>query len=121
MLKKLFGAKKEFYVQLDESQAPAQVEEADVAIVKSEVAPVEKPAPTTSKKTSIKKKSATKAAAPVETPASAPVAPAPKAKVDPSQVAFASGDPIPQNVARRTPGPSLNRFKEMARQVKVKR
>jgi hypothetical protein len=116
MLKKLFGAKQEFYVQLDESQAPAQVEEVDVAIVKSEVAPVETPAP---KKTSVKKKSAAKAAAPVETPA--PVAPAPKAKVDPSQVAFASGDPIPQNVARRTPGPSLNRFKEMARQVKVKR
>ncbi|QUS61942.1 hypothetical protein [Synechocystis sp. PCC 7338] len=119
MLKKLFGAKKEFYVQLDENQAPAKVEEADVAIVKSEVAPVQTPAPTPSKKTSIKKKSAAKAEAPVETPA--PVAPAPKAKVDPSQVAFASGDPIPQNVARRAPGPSLNRFKEMARQVKVKR
>lgn len=119
MLKKLFGAKKEFYVQLDESQAPTQVEEVDVAIVESEVAPVEPPAPNASKKTSIKKKSAAKAAAPVEAPA--PVTPAPKAKVDPSQVAFASGDPIPQNVARRTPGPSLNRFKEMARQVKVKR
>jgi hypothetical protein len=48
------------------------------------------------------------------------VAPAPKAKVDPSQVAFASADPVPQNIARRNPGPSLNRFKDMARQVKTK-
>ncbi|AIE72655.1 MULTISPECIES: hypothetical protein [unclassified Synechocystis] len=121
MLKKLFGAKKEFYVQLDETQAPAKVEEVDVAEVQAEVAPVETSAPAPTKKTSIKKKSVKKAETPLESPAPVAVAPAPKAKVDPSQVAFASGDPIPQNVARRTPGPSLNRFKEMARQVKVKR
>ncbi len=122
MLKKLFGAKKDFFVQLDENDAPVSVavEETVVAVVEPEEAPAE----TAPKKTSAKKKSAKKAvktSAPVETSEPEVVAvPTPKVKMDPSQVAFASADPVPQNVARRNPGPSLNRFKEMARQVKTK-
>lgn len=127
MLKKLFGGKKDFYAQLDEKQAPEASADPVTAVATEEAqeASPESSAPTktASKKTSTQKKSAKKTAktpAPEATPEPVAVAPGPKTKPDPSQVAFASGDPVPQNIARRNPGPSLNRFKDMARQVKTK-
>jgi hypothetical protein len=115
MLKKLFGGKNEFYVQLDENQTvtpetpTAEPTPAPVAVASE--------APAKSKKTSVKKSA--KAPAEIKAPEPAPVV-VPKPKVDPAQVAFASADPVPQNIARRGPGPSLNKFKEMARQVKTR-
>ncbi|MEB3160745.1 MAG: hypothetical protein VKL20_04720 [Synechocystis sp.] len=119
MLKKLFGGKDEFFVQLDESQTPAP--ETTVSESAPEPAAVVSEPPDQTKKTAVKKSAKKSAKAPVTTkaPEPAPVA-APKPKLDPAQVAFASADPIPQNIARRGPGPSLNKFKEMARQVKTR-
>ncbi|MGL5034068.1 MAG: hypothetical protein ACRC6M_09745, partial [Microcystaceae cyanobacterium] len=54
-----------------------------------------------------------------EAPAIAVTAPAPK-KVEPTQVTFASTSPVSQTLERRLPGPSLGKFKEMARQVKTR-
>ncbi len=122
MLKNLFGGKKkEFFVELDESKAPKQEEpvvtpEAPAAAEAVTEAP--KPA-TTSKKTSVKKTNTT-AKAKDPQPAPAPtVAPAPK-KVEPTEVAFASKNLIIPTLARRTPGPSLDKYKEMARQTKMR-
>lgn len=131
MLKKLFGGKKEqFFAQIDESQlataevpAQAEVKPEPVAVVEEpvviaeEAVVAETPAPK-AKKTSVKKskaaKTATTSVAP--TPAPAPVAKAP-APVDPKEVAFASQYLITQTLSRRLPGPSLNKYKDIARQV----
>lgn len=121
MLKKLFGGKNSFYLQLDEKEsAKSAPEAASTAPVETATAdsPEEKSA-APSQKTSIKSKKASQKAsapAPAEPVAVAP-APAPKASLDPKLVAFASGEPVPQNISRRTPGPSLNGFKAMARQL----
>jgi hypothetical protein len=119
MFKKLFGGKNEFFVQLDDSQTPAPQAPAPESTPEPVAAVSD--TPPQAKKTSIKKSAKKAAKAPAETkaPEPAPVV-VPKAKLDPAQVAFASADPIPQNIARRGPGPSLNKFKEMARQVKIK-
>ena len=128
MLNKLFGGKKnEFYAQLDESQvvqAPPQEEKAApvAAIAESETkpeavaaTPAVAPAPK-SKKTSVKKnKTASQPAAPA-TPAPAPVVKRP----EPTQVEFATKYLITPTLSRRLPGPSLNKFKEMAGQIKTR-
>jgi hypothetical protein len=131
MLKKLFGGKKEqFFAQIDESQL-ATVEAPDQAEVKPEPVVVveepvviaaetvvaETPAPK-AKKTPVKKSKAAKTAKTTvaPTPAPAPVAKAP-APVDPKEVAFASQYLITQTLSRRLPGPSLNKYKDIARQV----
>ena len=122
MLKKLFGGKDEFFLQLDESQTTppeTPAPESTPEPMAAETSAV--PAPAKAKKTAVKKSAQKAAKAPAETqvPEPAPVV-VPKAKLDPAQVAFASADPIPQNIARRGPGPSLNKFKDMARQVKTR-
>jgi len=119
MLKKLFGGKKEFYVQLDDSQTAApEVAKAESA-PKPEAAVSEAPTPAKAPKTSAKKAAKAPVEAKTTATESTPVV-APKPQAKPTQVAFASADPIPQNIARRGPGPSLNKFKEMARQVKTR-
>lgn len=125
MLNKLFGGKKnEFYAQLDESQvvqAPPQEEKAApvAAIAESEAKPeavAATPAASKGKKTSIKKnKTASQPAAPA-TPAPAPVVKRP----EPTQVEFATKYLITPTLSRRLPGPSLNKFKEMAGQIKTR-
>lgn len=124
MLKKLFGGKKEqFFAQIDESQvaqpeAPAQPEVTpELVAVVEETVVAETPAPK-AKKTSVKKSKAAKTATTTvtPTPAPAPVAKAP-ASVDPKEVAFASEYLITQTLSRRLPGPSLNKYKDIARQV----
>jgi hypothetical protein len=117
MFKNLFGGKKnEFFVELDESKAPkAEVptssEVAPAPAVKAEpVAATEKPA---SKKTSVKSKA--KATPKVEA-APVKVAPAP-VKVEPTEVKFATQTFAP-SLSRRNPGPSLDKFKAMARESK---
>jgi hypothetical protein len=42
-------------------------------------------------------------------------------KVDPKNVQFAANDPMIPTMSRRRPGPSLNMFKDMARQAKTPR
>jgi hypothetical protein len=134
MLKNLFGGKKDKYFrQIDEdrqnestkAEAPAPAKEA----------PEKKVKPASSKKTSVKDNGK---AAPAKTVAAAP-APAPKpavsdpeaiiraavskntsnGKVDAKKVDFASTNAIAPTMSRRRPGPSLNMFKDMARQAKV--
>ena len=117
MFKNLFGGKKsEFFVELDESKAPkAEVSTSSEVVptpaVKTEpVATTAKKAP---KKTSVKsKEKATQKvdAAPVMV-ASAPV------KVEPTEVKFATQTFAP-SLSRRNPGPSLDKFKVMARESK---
>lgn len=120
MLKNLFGGKKkEFFIELDDSKAPKQEAPAaapEATVVAETAAEAPKPA-TTSKKTSVKKTNTT-AKAPEAAPAPT-VAPAPK-KAEPTEVAFASKNVIIPTLARRTPGPSLDKYKEMARQTKMR-
>ncbi|BFM40259.1 hypothetical protein [Synechocystis sp. LKSZ1] len=121
MLKKLFGGKKEeFFIQLDETNAKS-AEPADVAptpeapVAETEVTEAPE-APAKAKKTSIKKSA--KQIAPAAPAKPAPVAAA--AKVEPQQVEFATQYLLTQTLVRRQPGPSLNKFKAMARQVKTR-
>lgn len=112
MFKKLFGGNKnEFFVELDESKAPKAEVQAPAPVAKAEpvVAP-EKPA---SKKTSVKSKA--KATPKVEA-APVMVAPTP-VKVEPTEVKFATQTFAP-SLSRRNPGPSLDKFKAMARESK---
>jgi len=115
MLKKLLSGKKdEFFVQLDDtdtvnvakssSEAPSSPEAAPVTATKTA-----KPAQKTAKK---------KAVAPQQAPAPVVVAPAPKPQ--PTQVEFATKYLITDTLVRRQPGPSLNKFKEMARNLKTR-
>jgi hypothetical protein len=131
MLKNLFGGKKSnFYLELKETdgeqqaavttEAPAPVVEAPAAVVESAPAPAVESAPAPvaekkAKKTSVKKEKKAKEA-PVSAPA--PVAAAP-AKVEPTEVEFATKYLITPSMSRRRPGPSLNGFKDMARKAKV--
>lgn len=113
MLKNLFGGKKnEFFIQLDETGVqPA--EPTPVAKVEVTAAPE---APAKAKKTSIKKsaKQTAPAAPAPSTPVSTPTKP------EPQQVEFATQYLLTQTLVRRQPGPSLNKFKAMARQVKTR-
>lgn len=122
MLKNLFGGKKkEFFIELDESKAsPSEIKTAPVTPVKTETV-AEKPKAETPKtdsnKTSVKAKATKKKA--VSEPAPVVVASKP-AKVEPTEVKFATQS-FPSSLSRRNPGPSLNKFKEMARQSKAVR
>ncbi len=112
MLKKLFGGKKdEFFIQMDDSKTPIAKAPEIKAPVESPEPKVEALAAPKSTKKSIQK-TATKASAPtVEIPAPRP---------EPVQVEFANQYLITQTLVRRLPGPSLNKFKDMARQVKTR-
>lgn len=135
MLKKLFGGKDNFYISLDNKQAPTSPSPADsppvqpessqpvVAATATEEAKVavapDKASAKKSKKTSIKKQKVAKAEEETSGASVVVAPPRPKTPLDPKQIAFASAEPVIQNVARRTAGPSLNPFKEMARQMKT--
>lgn len=117
MLKNLFGKKKEFFVELDDSKAPKQEEPVVTPEAPATVAETATEAPkpaTTSKKTSVKSKTPSAQPAPA-----LKVVAAPK-KAEPTEVAFASKNVIIPTLARRTPGPSLDKYKEMARQTKMR-
>ncbi|MEP6515519.1 hypothetical protein [Microcoleus vaginatus] len=136
---RLLGLKKsEYFLDLGESGAkePAKVAPAKsepVAIAPAKVEPVkseksEKSEP--AKKAKVEKKSKKDkepvASVPANTPepAKIPAAAATNGKV-PSQAepnrTFAPNNLMPTpNGSRRTPGPSMNNFREMARQVKTK-
>ncbi|WP_013321185.1 hypothetical protein [Gloeothece verrucosa] len=145
MLKKIFGGKKsDYYLELKEDASPAKPEvSAEPSAQESPSAPAETPAveekpaepvakSAKSKKTSVKSK---KAAAPKEkAPETAsesvplvtsfPVSAATSSqngKAEPQEVAFASKYLLTPTLGRRLPGPSLNTFKSMARQVKKPR
>lgn len=101
------------------ADAPAKAVKAKAAKTVNNVK-AEKAAPAAKeKKTSIKDKKAKPAAE--AKPAEAKPTPtvSQNGKVDPTEVAFASKSPVASTMSRRTPGPSLNPFKEMARQAKV--
>ncbi len=140
MLKKLFGGgkKKEFFLELDETDnAPAS--EPKVETPAPEAVETPKPqaeasqpeaAETTEKPASAKKKSkktSVKKAAKKEQPKTEIVPTSPALsnsqvakKEEPTEVEFATKFymmPTP----RRRPGPSLNNFKNMASQVKMRR
>jgi hypothetical protein len=132
MFKNLFGGKKEkYYRQIDENQQdePAKVETPAPAKEASQA----KAKPASSKKTSVANNGK---AAPAKTvaaaPASKPAVSDPEAiiraavskntsngKVEAKKVDFASTNEISPTMSRRRPGPSLNMFKDMARQAKV--
>jgi hypothetical protein len=148
MFKKLFGGQKSaYFLELDESknQQPEQAKEEAKAQEKAPAKPVEEkkaePAKATApeqpkaettkakatKKTSVKENSKA-APAPKETkPAVADPEEIIRAavfknssngKVDSAAVSFASNGSITPTMSRRRPGPSLNMYKNMARQVK---
>ncbi|MBF2019015.1 MAG: hypothetical protein IGR93_02595 [Hydrococcus sp. C42_A2020_068] len=148
MFKNLFGGKKDaYFLELDEnkSQQPAKdkteapakpveekkAESSQASEVKSpKAAPVEAKK---TKKTSVKNNGQNAEAAPEPTPkASAPAASDPEAiiraavfkkdsngKVGTQTVQFADKYLMMPTMSRRKPGPSLDMFKNMARQVKV--
>jgi hypothetical protein len=140
MLKKLFGGQKSsYFLELDESksqqpttaktEAPAEPAQA-TAVEQSKAKPVE------AKKA---KKTSVKSNAKVAQPAPAPKAPEPavsdpeaiiraavskkdsNGKADAQTVGFATQYVMLPTMSRRRPGPSLNMFKNMARQAKVPR
>lgn len=125
MFKKLFGGKKEeFFLELDESKQakpaetkkPAAEPVAKAAVVE-EKATEDKSKAKNSKKTSVKKvakKEAAKSATAPATPATMNGKVA--KKVEPTEVEFATKYLIMPTGSRRRPGPSLNTFKNMARQ-----
>ncbi|PSF39454.1 hypothetical protein C7H19_01305 [Aphanothece hegewaldii CCALA 016] len=149
MFKRLFGKKDKFFLELKEDATKAVgqvVEQAEKAIEKTtetisqvvdtktaEPAKVEKvaeakpaknakaaaAAKTKEKKTSIKDKKGKTEAKPVAETKPAPAPANQNGKVDPTEVAFASKNPVMSTMSRRTPGPSLNSFKEMARTAKI--
>ncbi|GBF82551.1 hypothetical protein [Aphanothece sacrum] len=126
MFKGLFGGKKqEFFLELKEDkkteaskvkiEAPVQVAEPQAVETVAETANGKAPKATKSKKTSVKK------AAKIEAPQEQKVAVAPVVKKEePKEVEFATNFLI-LPTSRRLPGPSLNAFKDLARQVKTRR
>jgi hypothetical protein len=116
MLKKLLSGKKdEFFVQLDDNQTASVAEPSAEA---PSAAP--EPAAVTATKTAkpAQKTAKKKTSAPKQAPAPVVVAPAPKPQ--PTQVEFATKYLITDTLVRRQPGPSLNKFKEMARNLKTR-
>jgi hypothetical protein len=126
MFKGLFGGKKqEFFVELKEdakteatevkTETPVKVAEPQAVETTPETANGKAPKATKSKKTSVKK------AAKTEAPQEPKVAVAPVVKKEePKEVEFATQFfMVP--TSRRRPGPSLNTFKELARQVNTRR
>lgn len=145
MFKRLFGKKDKFFLELKEDAAKAvgqAVGQAEKAIEKTTETISQVVDSKTAEPTKVEKAAQAKAAAPAEktkekktsvkdkkakgkTEATQPVVeakPAPASqngKVDPTGVAFASKNPVTSTLTRRTPGPSLNTFKEMARTAKI--
>lgn len=127
MLKKLFGGKKKesFFLELEESQVepPAQTSQepsepaAGVAGEEKPVQPTATAPAKSAKKTSIKKSA--RAPKSKTAPAAAPAATVASKPPEPQEVEFATKYLIVPTMSRRRPGPSLNAFKDMARQVKV--
>jgi hypothetical protein len=128
MLGKLFGKKPKYFLELkeDDQKAPAVVAPEPVveAVATEAPAPVEKPAQAEAKakKTSIKKsKAKTEKVATVEVAPAVSVAPTvvSNGKAESQEVEFATKYLIVPSMARRKPGPSLNPYKDMARQAKL--
>ena len=122
----LLGLKKsEYFLDLGESsaKAPAMVAPAQVEPVKSEKSEPAKKAKVEKKS---KKEKEPVASVPANTaePTKVPVAAATNGKVPSSSevsLTFAPNNLMPtSNASRRSPGPSMNSFREMARQVKTK-
>jgi hypothetical protein len=141
MFKKLFGGQKSaYFLELDESKNPQPEKAKEEAKAKPVEEKKAEPAKATaSEKPKAESAKATKKTSVKDNAKMAP-APAPKetkptvsdpeeiikaavlknsnGKVDPAAVSFASNDSIAPTMSRRRPGPSLNMFKNMARQVK---
>lgn len=124
-LKNLFGSQKDaFFLEIGDAEGtgdstPAAPAPQAPAVVAEPAAPVaaapEAPAPAPkSTKTSIKAAKAAAPAAPAKSPE--PPKPAPAPVTLPPETAFASKF-VPSNTPRRRPGPSLNGFKDMARDM----
>jgi cytoskeletal protein RodZ len=128
----LFGIKKksEYFMDLGGSETkespkiePAAKKPETVAATSEATAePAKADSPKSEKSKKAKKEAV--ASVPANTPASVKVAAASNGKVSASSqpiLTFAPNNlmPIP-NAGRRTPGPNMNSFREMARQVKTK-
>lgn len=119
---KAIGKTTETISQVVDSKTAEPTKEEKAAQAKSnQVAKAAAPAAKTKdKKTSVKDKKTkgkTEAAKPVVEAKPAPTSQ--NGKVDPTDVAFASKNTVTSTLTRRTPGPSLNTFKEMARTAKI--
>lgn len=126
-----FGGKKQkFYAELDESQstdtvitqAPAPVvapsTEESVSVSAPET-PAKVPADKKKKSKKTNAKSEAKKVAPTPSPVSVPVVSKPK--VEPTEVAFASQNVLFPTLVRRRPGPSLDAFKAIAKEIGSRR
>ncbi len=117
MLKNLFGGKKkEFFIELDDFKTPTPEAKVDSvpAPTTETVVKTKEPASKAKQKSDKNKAKDTKKVASEITPV---VVPAKAVKVEPTEVQFAT-QYFASNSSRRTPGPSLAKFKEMARQSK---
>jgi hypothetical protein len=118
MLKKLLSGKKdEFFVQLDDTKTATVAESSSEASSSPAPEPAVVPPVTAPKTSKPAQKTAKKKTA---TPKPAPVVVAPAPKPQPTQVEFATKYLITDTLVRRQPGPSLNKFKEMARNLKTR-
>jgi hypothetical protein len=139
MIQKLFGGKKsssdksanskskkngDFFLELEEIETgktaePVNAKQPEVSPSVIKEQPTETKASKKSKAASVKEASTASKilVAPVTTPIQAS---SNNSKVEPTEVAFASGEHgVPSTVSRRRPGPSLNLFKDMASQIKT--
>jgi hypothetical protein len=128
-----FGGKKQkFYAELDESQvsdsemteapAPAPVVEPSTeepVAVSAPETPAKAPADKKKKSKKTTAKSEAKKVAPTPAPVSVPVVSKPK--VEPTEVAFASQNVLFPTLVRRRPGPSLDAFKAIAKEIGPRR
>jgi hypothetical protein len=128
MFKRLFGKKNDgFYMQADESKAPAPVEKAAVPVETPATPAAEKAEPPAEKstkatKTSIKDKKKTKGEAKA-TPAIETESVATLAAAESTITNFATDYLIkPSSISsRRRPGANMKQFMDMARQVDTKK
>lgn len=113
----LFNKKEEFFLDLDDAKGEGKTEAAPAKKAEVKVATAAAPATTPAQKTEAKKEVAPKAKKVEKTaPAATPVA-----KAKPATTPVVPANVIANTAPRRRPGPSLNQFKDMARQMNVRR
>lgn len=134
MLNKLFNGKKNsYFLELDESKetqngqpAEAKKEVPAKPVAEKKAKSKQTTATSNSKDAKVEPAPAPKASAPALTGTEAIIQAAvskrsSNGKLDPQNVQFAAKDPMMPTMSRRRPGPSLNMFKDMARQAKTPR
>jgi hypothetical protein len=112
------GKKENFFLELKEDTPTAQPVKEDVVVTEVPVAKAVKKEETKAPAAKAVKKEESKAPAAKAVKKEETKAPVAKAVKKTEPVVVASSDAIAQTLSRRLPGPSLNKFKAMASQIR---